>query len=43
MSDDLMVVEAAFWLVLSCATIALVARWYRKQQVPPAWPEDEYR
>jgi hypothetical protein len=43
MSDDLMVVETAVWLVLICATIGLGAHWYRKQQVPPDWPEDEYR
>nr|ARO44883.1 hypothetical protein [Pseudomonas syringae pv. actinidiae] len=36
MCDDLIVVEAAVWLVLSCATIRWVARWYRKQQVKEA-------
>lgn len=43
MSDDLMVVKAAVWLVLNCVTIGLVARWYRKHQAPPDWPEAENR
>jgi hypothetical protein len=43
MFDSWLFLKATGWLVLVSFVVMIVGQWYRRNKVPPDWPEGDYR